>query len=226
MSLQSLIDIDIDINNPKELLELINDCLKPKEIEKKKYGEVFTPMELVNEMLDKLPDEVWINKELKWYDPAAGMGNFPIAVYLRLINTLKDIILDEEERTKHIIEKMLYMGELNKKNCLITKQIFNIENKYKLNCRPDESDNLLEFADRLDSRVRELQDNIEDISDNQLLVIAGLMLEQELQQKTDQMSGELKHQLYSEDDLYEALSEQMENITNFVKKITAKIENL
>ena len=226
MSLQSLIDIDIDINNPKELLELINDCLKPKEIEKKKYGEVFTPMELVNEMLDKLPDEVWINKELKWYDPAAGMGNFPIAVYLRLINTLKDIILDEEERKKHIIEKMLYMGELNKKNCLITKQIFNIENKYKLNCRPDESDNLLEFADRLDSRVRELQDNIEDISDNQLLVIAGLMLEQELQQKTDQMSGELKHQLYSEDDLYEALSEQMENITNFVKKITAKIENL
>jgi hypothetical protein len=29
MSLQSLID------NPKELLELINDCLKPKDIEKK-----------------------------------------------------------------------------------------------------------------------------------------------------------------------------------------------
>ena len=30
MSLQSLID------NPKELLELINDCLKPKEVEKQK----------------------------------------------------------------------------------------------------------------------------------------------------------------------------------------------
>jgi len=49
MLLQSLID------NPKELLELINDCLKPKETEKKKFGEVFTPMNLVNEMLDKLP---------------------------------------------------------------------------------------------------------------------------------------------------------------------------
>src|SRR3989304_5668189 len=46
MSLQSLID------NPKELLELINDCLKPKEVEKKENGEVFTPMKLVNEMLD------------------------------------------------------------------------------------------------------------------------------------------------------------------------------
>jgi cell division protein ZapA (FtsZ GTPase activity inhibitor) len=84
----------------------------------------------------------------------------------------------------------------------------------------------LEFADRLDSRVKDLQENIEDISDNHLLVIAGLMLEQELQDKTDQMSGELKQQLYNEDDLYEALSEQMENITTYVKKITTKIENL
>jgi len=35
MSLQSLID------NPKELLELITECLKPKYIEKKQFGEVF-----------------------------------------------------------------------------------------------------------------------------------------------------------------------------------------
>jgi cell division protein ZapA len=99
------------------------------------------------------------------------------------------------------------------------------KNKYKLNCRPDESENILEYADRLDSRVKELEENIEDVNEAHLLVIAGLMLEQELQDKTDQMSGELKQQLYSEDDLFEALSEQMENITNYVKKITAKIEN-
>jgi hypothetical protein len=42
---------------------LINECFKPKEIEKK-FGEVFTPMKLVNEMLDKLLKEVWINKNL------------------------------------------------------------------------------------------------------------------------------------------------------------------
>ena len=47
-------------------------------------------MKLVNEMLDKLPLEVWYNKDLKWFDPANGMGNYPIAVYLRLINTLKE----------------------------------------------------------------------------------------------------------------------------------------
>lgn len=127
MSLQSLID------KPKELLELINDCLKPKENEKKKYGEVFTPISLVNDMLDKLPMDIWKNKNLKWYDPASGMGNFPIAVYLRLMKTLKGEILNKKERKKHILENMLYMSELNKKNVLITKQIFDIKNEYKLN---------------------------------------------------------------------------------------------
>ena len=127
MSLQSLID------NPKELLELINECLKPKDIEKKQFGEVFTPMHLVNEMLDKLPKEVWKNKDLKWFDPATGMGNFPIAVYLRLIEGLTEEIKDVKERKKHILENMIYMSELNKKNVLVCNQIFNFNNEYKLN---------------------------------------------------------------------------------------------
>ena len=135
MSLQSLID------RPKELLKLIDNCLKPKKIEKKKYGEVFTPMSLVNEMLDKL-DEYYIKensksifeeKDFKWLDPANGMGNFPIAVYYRLMDKLKEQIPNDEERKKHILENMLYMSEFNKKNVFISKQIFDIENKYKLN---------------------------------------------------------------------------------------------
>jgi hypothetical protein len=75
MSLKSLID------QPEKLLEFISDSLKPKESEKKKYGEVFTPMSLVNEMLDTLPKEVWTNKSLKWFDPASGMGNFLIYIF-------------------------------------------------------------------------------------------------------------------------------------------------
>ena len=124
MSLQSLID------EPKKLLELINSCLKPKKLEKKKFGEVFTPMSLVNEMLDKL-DEYYIKensksifeeKDFKWLDPANGMGNFPIAVYYRLMDKLKEQIPNDEERKKHILENMLYMSEFNKKNVFISKQ--------------------------------------------------------------------------------------------------------
>lgn len=136
MSLQSLID------NPKELLELINDCLKPKEVEKKTFGEVFTPINFINdEMLQHIEDywttknseNIWSNEKLTWYDPATGMGNYPIAIYYKLMNGLKTKIPDPINRKKHIIEKQLFMGELNKKNCLIVKQIFNINNEYKLN---------------------------------------------------------------------------------------------
>jgi hypothetical protein len=127
MTIQSLID------KPIELLIFINEHLKPKYIEKKKYGEVFTPIPLIEEMLDKLPIEVWSNPNLKWLDPANGMGNFMVIIYFRLINRLKDIILDEKLRKKHILENMLYMSEINKKNCFLMKQIFDINDNYKLN---------------------------------------------------------------------------------------------
>ena len=135
MSLQSLID------KPKELLELIDSCLKPKQSEKKKFGEVFTPMCLVFEMLDNLDKHyikehgrsIFTEMSFKWFDPASGMGNFPVAVYLKLMEGLKPQIPNDEDRKKHILENMLYMSELNKKNVFICHQIFNINNQYKLN---------------------------------------------------------------------------------------------
>lgn len=135
MSLQSLID------KPQELLELIDSCLKPKQKEKQENGEVFTPMCLVFEMLDNL-DKHYIKEHgrsifteiaFKWFDPASGMGNFPVAVYLKLMEGLKTQIPNDEERKKHIIENMLYMSELNKKNVFICHQIFNVNSQYKLN---------------------------------------------------------------------------------------------
>ncbi len=135
MSLQSLID------NPKELLELIDSCLKPKQKEKQENGEVFTPMCLVFEMLDNLDKHyikehgrsIFTEPRFKWFDPASGMGNFPVAIYLKLMEGLKIQIPNDKDRKKHIIENMLYMSELNKKNVFICHQIFNINNQYKLN---------------------------------------------------------------------------------------------
>jgi len=127
------LNIQSFIDKPIELLQFINNCLKPKEKEKKQFGEVFTPMELVNEMLDKLPVEVWSDPNLKWFDPANGMGNFPIAIYTRLMISLKEVIPDDMLRKRHILENMLYMSELNKKNCYICNLIFNTTGEYKLN---------------------------------------------------------------------------------------------
>ena len=135
MSLQSLID------KPKELLELIDSCLKPKQSEKKQFGEVFTPMSLIYEMINNLDicyvkingKSIFTEPNLKWLDTASGMGNFPVAVYLKLMEGLKSQIPNDEDRKKHILENMLYMSELNKKNVFICHQIFNINSQYNLN---------------------------------------------------------------------------------------------
>jgi len=55
--------------------------IKSKERVKEK-GEVFTPPELVNEMLDKLPPEMW-EENKTFLDPAAGNGNMLLEVYRR-----------------------------------------------------------------------------------------------------------------------------------------------
>ena len=41
------------INEPDKLLEFIIGELKPKDKEKQEYGEVYTPLSVVTEMLDK-----------------------------------------------------------------------------------------------------------------------------------------------------------------------------
>ena len=128
------------INEPDKLLDFINGELKPKEKEKKENGEVFTPLSLVNEMLDKL-DEAYIKEHgksiftedgFKWLDPAVGIGNFPIIVYQRLMKGLITQLPNEEERRKHILEQMIYSAELTPKNVFIYKKIF-CGYKYKLN---------------------------------------------------------------------------------------------
>lgn len=120
------------IETPDKLLEQINKTLPFTKKAKDERGEVFTPMELVNEMLDTLPKEVWKNKNLKWLDPAAGMGNFPVAVYMRLMEGLKYVIKDQEERRRWILKNMLYMVELDKTNVFMMKKIF-CGKKYDLN---------------------------------------------------------------------------------------------
>jgi hypothetical protein len=106
----------------EKVLEIIHKYLTPKETEKNLFGEVFTPVELVCEMLDKLPPDVWRDQHKKWLDPTCGIGNYPIIVYYKLMETLTSIPLTH--RSKYIIEKMLYIVELNPVNVALCRKIF------------------------------------------------------------------------------------------------------
>ena len=74
----------VEVVEAKEeiLINYINENLTPTVENKVTNGEVFTPLSIVNEMLDKLPKKVWGNPKLKWLDPSVGIGNFMIIIYL------------------------------------------------------------------------------------------------------------------------------------------------
>ena len=116
-------DIDniLVMNDYTGLLEYFTQLIKPTQKQKKQTGEVFTPLELVNEMLDKLPEDVWSNPNLKWLDPANGIGNFPVCVFIRLMKGLTNEIPDETKRKEHILTKMIYACELDAKNSYLYK---------------------------------------------------------------------------------------------------------
>jgi hypothetical protein len=102
-------------------------------VEVKKYGEIMTPIELVEEMLDTLPHTVWMNPNLKWLDPCNGVGTFISVVVQRLMKALEWTIPNEEERYKHIMENMIYVCELQPKNVFLYMYAFDPEDKYALN---------------------------------------------------------------------------------------------
>lgn len=122
-----------NILDKKALLEYIEENLNPIKELKKGTGEVFTPWELVDEMLRTVPEEFWTNPNHKILEPGSGFGPFAIWVYYKLMRSLVEDFPNEELRRKHIIENMLYMAELNPVNVEICRNIFDPMGKYKLN---------------------------------------------------------------------------------------------
>lgn len=117
----------------RNISDFIQQYEKVSKLESKLFGEVFTPRQLIEEMLDSLPVEVWTNKDLKWLDPAVGIGNFPSVVLDRLMLGLEEVIPNEGERRKHILEEMLYMCDISIKNLFLLYKLFDCNNEFKLN---------------------------------------------------------------------------------------------
>ena len=116
---------------------------------RKDNDEVFTPDSLINEMLDKLSEEVWSSPDKTWLDPCAGLGNFSVQVLKRLMEGLSQWEPNEELRKKHILENMLYHVEMNPESVAKLQKVLNPEGKYTLNVHCGD---FLEFADSINSK--------------------------------------------------------------------------
>jgi hypothetical protein len=130
------------LDNKKKFMKFINDRMIIKDLEKRQYGEVFTPILVIDEMLVKLDTHykkknkrsIFTEKDFVWGDiSGCGIGNFSGVLFFRLMKGLKLQIPDYYVRKKHILENMLYLAEFNVNNASVCRQLFNPKGIYRLN---------------------------------------------------------------------------------------------
>lgn len=121
------------VNHVKDVIKMLREYVRVGEVEKKKFGEVMTPLELVKDMIQTIPNDFWKNPNSKILDPANGVGPFPWMVIYRLMIGLKDWEPNEEKRYKHIIENMIHVCELQPKNMFLWMVAVDPEDEYSLN---------------------------------------------------------------------------------------------
>ena len=84
--------------------------------------EVFTPPNVVNQMLDMLPQELFRNPDTTFLDPACKTGVFLREIAKRLIDGLEPQIPDLQERLDHIFHKQLYAIAITELTSLLSRR--------------------------------------------------------------------------------------------------------
>ncbi len=84
--------------------------------------EVFTPPEIVNKMLDMLPQELFSDPAVTFLDPAAKSGVFLREIAKRLLTGLEPKITDLHERIDHIFHKQLYGIAITEMTSLLSRR--------------------------------------------------------------------------------------------------------
>ena len=84
--------------------------------------EVFTPPEVVNKMLDMLPQELFSNPDTTFLDPASKSGVFLREIAVRLIKGLEKQMPDLQERLDHIFHKQLYGIAITELTSLLSRR--------------------------------------------------------------------------------------------------------
>ena len=84
--------------------------------------EVFTPPDMVNQILDKLPEELWHDPNAKFLDPACKTGVFLREIAKRLAWGLADKIPDLQERINHIFKNQLFGIAITRLTALLSRR--------------------------------------------------------------------------------------------------------
>ena len=97
------------------------------------HSEINTPLTLVDDILNKLPLQIWENPNLKWLDASNGTGDFLLIVIRNLMKGLKKWEPSKKERYRHIIENMIYASGNNSMSLFLYQCVIDIKSCYKTN---------------------------------------------------------------------------------------------
>ena len=84
--------------------------------------EVFTPPDVVNEMLDMLPQELFSDPDTTFLDPACKTGVFLREIAKRFITGLEPQFPDLQERIDHIFHKQLFGIAITELTSLLSRR--------------------------------------------------------------------------------------------------------
>ncbi len=84
--------------------------------------EVFTPPQLVNRILDLLPQELWSDKTATFLDPGCKSGVFLREIAKRLDKGLEAQIPDRLQRMNHIFKNQLYGLAITELTALLSRR--------------------------------------------------------------------------------------------------------
>lgn len=121
------------VDHLKEVILMLREYVKVGEVEKKKFGEVMTDLNLVKHILSRIPKESFENPHSTFCDFANGTGVFPLVVIYRLMIGLEKWQPNADLRYKHIIENQIFVSEIQPKNMFLYMCLVDPYDEYKLN---------------------------------------------------------------------------------------------
>ena len=116
---------------PNEIRKIISELFIPSKEERENNAEIPTPEICVDEMLNKIPTDIW-KGVVKIFEPCCGKGNFVLGIFEKLYEGL-NFIEDKFTRCKIIIEDCIYFADISEENVLLTKELLLIHAVSKLN---------------------------------------------------------------------------------------------
>jgi hypothetical protein len=121
-----------NLENSNELSKIIDEYFVPAKQEQQEFGEVSSPYNLRNDMLDTISFSFWRSPK-KVLEPCSGKGGFLLDIVDRFNEGLKNTIPDDEERYRVIVEECLYFADINSTNIFICKLLLDPYDNYNLN---------------------------------------------------------------------------------------------